>query len=444
MRKYFRIVYEFTEGCVFLLRLVADVCCRVKKPKARIRRAAIVTREDLFPTNHGGAVKIIQTAKYLSFHYDEVLIITQSRNVYFVFRGGQVTQHIYPLIARRAFWLPSCSLRIGSKGFPQCDRWMVLPFYDKNFKFRVLYLAVRRSFDIMQAEFSPFIFACDWASKIYPELPRIGVEHNVEFLRMGTTYDLSTSDIEKMKAFEIKACRSCDRVVAVSDVDRDLLIQNGVEAWRVAVIPLGVDLSDYESIDLEAVNCVRRRYGLLQDDYVIVFHGVLSYKPNYDAVRLLAREIMPRLRSMGCSAKCLVIGSYPPNEFAADDIILTGSVDPLPDYIKVADVAVVPLLEGGGTRLKILEYFAAGLPVISTVKGAEGIKVEHGKEILVEDSMEKISKLINELRCDGVKRRTIGENGWHFVRSLGWDKLAAEYYRLHIEIAQKKTNFRVL
>jgi glycosyltransferase involved in cell wall biosynthesis len=417
-----------------------DVCFRVKKPESQIRRAAIISREDLFPTNHGGAVKIVQTAKHLSFHYDEVLVITQSRYRYFVFRGGEVSEHAYPLIARWAFLVPYSYLRrmVCSTGFPKSECFLAFPLCDRNFKFRVLYLAARRPFEVMQAEFSPFVYACDWASKIYPDLPKITVEHNVEFLRLGTTYNLSTSDIQKMRHFEIKACRSCDRVVAVSEVDRQLLIQNGVEASRLTVIPLGVDLLKYKSIDSESIGSIRREYGLQYGDFIIIFHGVLCYRPNYDAVRLLAREIMPRLRSMGCPAKCLVVGDRPPTEFADDDIILTGSVDSLPPFIQVADVAVVPLLEGGGTRLKIMEYFAAGIPVISTTKGAEGIKAEYGKDILIEDTMDGIAKLINELCLDSVKRLAVGENGRQFVQNFGWDRMSAEYFRLHTEIGKSK------
>lgn len=440
MKIIFRMFYEIYECCSFVLRLMFDVCFRVKKPGAQFRRVAIVTRDDLFPTNHGGAVKIVQTAKYLSFSYDEVLVITQSRHEYYVFRSGEVTKHTYPLIARWVFWIPFSYLwrEIRSTGFPKSEQFLALPICDKNFKFRVLYLAVRRSFDVMQAEFSPFVFACDWASRIYPGLPRIAVEHNVEFLRLGGTYKLSTSDIQKMKDIEIKACRSCDRVVAVSEVDRELLILNGVEASRVSVIPLGVDLSAYKSMDIEAVDSIRREYGLQHGDFIIIFHGVLCYRPNNDAVRLLAREIMPRLRSMGCPVKCLVVGDRPSTEFANDDIILTGSVNRLPPFIQAADVAVVPLLEGGGTRLKIMEYFAAGLPVISTAKGAEGIKAKYGKDILVEDTMDGIAKLVNELCHNSVKRLAIGENGRQFVQEYGWDQLAVEYCRLYTDIIQSK------
>lgn len=442
MKIYSRIVYELYECCAFVLRLVIDVSFRVRKPRARVRRAAIVTRWDLFPVNHGGAVKIVQTARHLSFHYDEVLVITQNRYEYFVFRNGEVSRERYPLIAKWAFRMRSSSLSrmTQSSGFPQYEQWMAMPFFDRNFKFRVLYLAVRRPFGVMQAEFAPFAFACDWASKMYPDLSRIAVEHNIEFLRIGATNNLPASDVQKMKNIEIGACRSCDRVVAVSDVDRDLLVQHGVEASRMSVIPLGVDLSEYQSMDIEAVSAIRRKYGILPDDFTIMFHGVLCYKPNHDAVRLLAREIMPRLRSMGCPAKCLVVGNRPSPEFAADDIILTGAVDRIPPFIQAADVAVVPLLDGGGTRLKILEYFAAGVPVISTAKGAEGINAEYGKDILVEDSMDGIAGLVNELRHDPVKRRAIGENGRMFVQKFGWDRLAEEYCRLYAEVDRSKGN----
>jgi glycosyltransferase involved in cell wall biosynthesis len=141
---------------------------------------------------------------------------------------------------------------------------------------------------------------------------------------------------------------------------------------------------------------------------------------------------------MGCSAKCLLVGRYPSTEFADSDIILTGAVDRLSPFIQAADVAVVPLLDGGGTRLKILEYFAAGVPVISTAKGAEGIKAESGKDILIEDSMDGIAGLINELRANTAIRRTISNNARQFVQNFGWDRLAEDYCLLYTEVMQSK------
>jgi glycosyltransferase involved in cell wall biosynthesis len=433
MKPFVRLKYEIYECCGFIIKLIKDVGCRVRKPVSNIRRVAIVTRNDLFPTNHGGAVKIVNTAKYLSFHYDEVLVVTQSRNVYFVFKEGKLSQHVYPLIAIWAFWIPFRYLRrkIDSTGFPQCDKFMAIPFFDKNFKFRLLYLAIRKPFEVLQAEFSFFVYACDWVSKIYPELTKLVVEHNIEFRRIGDTYNLSNSDIKKIKKFEIKACRSSDHVVVVSEADKDILLQSGVEASRLSVIPLGVDLAEYTTIDHEAVNALKTNYGFCNNDYIIMFHGVLSYKPNFDAVRLIVQEIMPRLRVLGCHFKCLLVGKNPPTEFAADDIIFTGAVEKLAPFIQVANVGVIPLLEGGGTRLKILEYFAAGVPVISTKKGAEGIKAQNGNEILIEDSMSGIANLIYELRYNPAKREIIGKNGRKFVQSYGWDKIAEEYCRLY-------------
>lgn len=437
-----RMYHEFHEFFSFLLRLIIDVCSRVRKPKSGVRRLAIVTRADIFPTNHGGAVKIVQTAKSLSFHYEEVLVITPAAGWYFVFRRGEMIREPCPSFAMVLFQVPQKWLqqKLNTTGFPPGDSFMALPVFDWNFKFRVLYLAVRRPFEVLHAEVAPYVFACDWASWLYPAIPRIVVEQNVEFLRIGATYNLSVADIEKMKQIEIAACRHSDRVVAVSEEDRTLLIDHGVEPWRLAVIPSGVDVAAFASSDSEAAKNVRQQFGLQQEDYVIIFHGVLSYKPNYEAVRLINQEIMPLLRAMGCPAKCLVVGLYPPVEFAAEDIIMTGAVDSLVPYIQAADVAIVPLLDGGGTRLKILEYFAAGVPVISTAKGAEGIKAEQGKDILIEDSMEGIADLVSTLQHDEARRRSIGANGKVFVQRFGWDRLAEDYCSLYREIDAEKLN----
>jgi glycosyltransferase involved in cell wall biosynthesis len=435
-----RIVSEFTEVYTFLCRLIKELFCHRGKPVSQLKRAAIVTRADLFPTNHGGAVKIVQTARYLSFHYDEVLLITQSCTTYYVYRKGKLEEQSYPFFARVAFARPYAWLRskIEASGFPRDDSWMVLPAFDWNFRFRVFFLGIRHPFEVMHAEVAPFIFACDWLSRFYPELPRIVVMQNVEFLRIGKTYNLSADDIKKMKHCEMSACRASDCVVAVSEEDKALLIEHGLDASRIAIIPSGVDLAEYTGTAPETARDMRARYGLRQDDYVIMFHGVLCYKPNLEAVRLINQEIMPRLRSMGCPAKCLVVGLYPPTEYAADDIIMTGAVDRLAPYIQTADVAIVPLLDGGGTRLKILEYFAAGVPVISTAKGAEGIKAEQGKDILIEDSMDGIAALVRELQHDVTRRGIIGANGKTFVQQFGWDRLAEDYCSLYRETAAMK------
>jgi glycosyltransferase involved in cell wall biosynthesis len=113
-----------------------------------------------------------------------------------------------------------------------------------------------------------------------------------------------------------------------------------------------------------------------------------------------------------------------------EDIYFVGSIDDLAEVIPAADLAVVTLQEGGGTRMKILDYFAAGVPVISTSKGIEGIPVENGVEALIIDDFDAISDAIENLLNNPQEGAKLSEAASRFVDSLGWDAIARRYLPL--------------
>jgi len=91
----------------------------------------------------------------------------------------------------------------------------------------------------------------------------------------------------------------------------------------------------------------------------------------------------------------LIIGDNPPSEFTHKNIVFTGMVDKIEDFINTSDVVISPLLSGGGTRLKILEAIACGKVVVSTTVGAEGIDQSQIKDFLkISDDWEEFSKEI--------------------------------------------------
>jgi len=98
--------------------------------------------------------------------------------------------------------------------------------------------------------------------------------------------------------------------------------------------------------------------------------------------------------------------------------------------ITSADLAVVPLQYGGGTRMKILDYFAAGVPVISTEKGIEGIPVTNGREAIIEDDMNSICDAIESLLQNNEKAEEIRQAANNFVNELGWDAVVRRYLPL--------------
>jgi len=146
------------------------------------------------------------------------------------------------------------------------------------------------------------------------------------------------------------------------------------------------------------------------EEDVIVFSGNLEYHPNIAAVRYFRREIWPLLRERRPELKWRLIGRNPAAvaRYTQGDprIETTGEIPDALVELARAKVAVVPLLSGSGTRLKILEAWAAGTPVVSTTMGAEGLAARDGEHLLLADSpsqfAESVARLLacNSLRCN--------------------------------------------
>jgi len=147
-------------------------------------------------------------------------------------------------------------------------------------------------------------------------------------------------------------------------------------------------------------------------------------------VRLIASEILPRLARRGYRAKALAIGRDPPEEPLHDDVIFTGPVPNLAPYLKSADLAVIPLQKGSGTRMKILEYFAAGVPVIATSKAMEGILVENGVHAWIEDDFQAIADAVITLLRDRARAAAQASAARLYVRELDWTSIARRYLAL--------------
>ena len=130
----------------------------------------------------------------------------------------------------------------------------------------------------------------------------------------------------------------------------------------------------------------------------------------------------------------LAVGREAPSASPHPRIHLTGSVDKVAPWLKAADISVVPLLEGGGTRMKIIDCFAAGIPLISTSKGIEGIPVESGKEALVIDDWDDMTEAIVTLVQSPVTAETLAGNGLALARKLDWFEITGEYIELYEQI----------
>ncbi len=128
----------------------------------------------------------------------------------------------------------------------------------------------------------------------------------------------------------------------------------------------------------------------------LMFVGKMDYFPNLDGVKFLVEKIWPRIRALhGDSVRLHLVGSHPPSSFQPERIpgiiFDRNRADIVPVY-KDASICLVPIRSGGGTRVKILEAFALGRPVVSTTIGAEGLAVEHNRHLLIADEPDAFAR----------------------------------------------------
>lgn len=409
-----------------LVQLYQLVFCR-KRPRD-CADILMVTRSDLFPPDHGAAVKIVRTAESLSRLGRKVYLCTDKRREYYCFTDGVMRVQPYPR------WLPLLALprrlallRLLLAGYPWSNAFLYFPLKDFSYIVRALYLATRFPVGAGIAEFPAYVRPLRFVRKLLGGRIVL-VEHNVEYERLREQIrDLSPHAYQQLKRTELDLCAAADAVITVSDNDRLQLLRDGVDPRKLQTIPHGVDLAAFRTTPVAAV---RARYGIPAAALLLVYHGPYSYAPNLQAMTVMARELLPLLARRGLQVKVLAIGSKPPQASLHPDIIFTGAVDSLAAVLPAADLAVVPLREGGGTRMKILDYFAAGVPVISTTKGIEGIPVQHGEHALIVDEMAVMADAIVALAGDRARARQLAEHARDFVEGLGWDAIAARYLPL--------------
>lgn len=178
-------------------------------------------------------------------------------------------------------------------------------------------------------------------------------------------------------------------VTVVSEKERDYLQQFAPPGVVIPVIPNGVDTQTNRPDKTEP------------QPYTLIYTGAVTYNPNYEAVAYFIREVWPLVRRRYPQAHFTVTGgtgSVDISDLARQPgVIFTGYLPEISDAVRASWAMVVPLLHGGGTRLKILESMALGTPVISTPKGAEGLDCTPGTDILIAAEPQAMADAVSDI-----------------------------------------------
>jgi glycosyltransferase involved in cell wall biosynthesis len=227
----------------------------------------------------------------------------------------------------------------------------------------------------------------------------------------------------RLKGYEAEVCRRADRVVAMSDADRDAILTIAPDV-EVTIVPNGVDLEEHTGYDGPA------------QPFDLVFTGKMDFRPNVDAMLWFGREVWPLIRQGRPQAKFAIVGQRPHASLEplreVPGITITGWVPDIRPYIAGATVYVAPLRMGGGTRLKLLQAMAMEAAIVATTLGAEGFPVSHGHQLLLADTPESFAQTVLSLLEEPERRAQLASAARRFVEAnYGWDILVPKLERLY-------------
>jgi glycosyltransferase involved in cell wall biosynthesis len=224
----------------------------------------------------------------------------------------------------------------------------------------------------------------------------------------------------KMETYERKTCRAVKHVIAVSEIDA-LRMKRMFGIDTVTSVPTGVDVAYFAP------------QGTATYISDMVFCGSMDWLPNVDAVVYFLSEVLPLIRERIPGATFTIAGRSPDAKVlkavqGLAGVTVTGKVEDMRPYLWGAKISIVPIRIGGGTRLKIYECMAAGVPVVSTTVGAEGLRYSDGEDIVLADDAGRFADACVRLLTEDAARSGLARNALdHAQRNFSWEAVSREF-----------------
>ncbi|MGI8991375.1 MAG: glycosyltransferase family 4 protein [Bryobacteraceae bacterium] len=381
----------------------------------------------LHPTNRGGQIRSLEMLKRLHLRHEVHFVAYESETAEGLARSSEYCSRAYPVHRPVP---PANSPRFYAQALQNLFSPLPLAvgrYRSAAMRDQVAALIARHPFDAI---------VCDFLSSA-PNIPNIAnavlFQHNVESTIWRRHAEHASGPLRKayfllqarrMMRCERKYCRAAKHVAAVSDNDA-AQIRDLFETRNVTSIPTGVDLDFF-----------RKPHPPPPPVADLAFVGSMAWLPNIDGIAYFVRDILPIVRRRRPNCSLVIAGRAPVPEVLAlakqDPLIqVTGTVDDVRPFVWGSTVSIVPLRVGGGTRLKIYESMAAGVPVVSTPVGAEGLPIEDGQNIALAATPEAFANRCLDLLEDANARARLSGNALKLVTDrFSWESVTRVFERV--------------
>jgi glycosyltransferase involved in cell wall biosynthesis len=369
-----------------------------------------VTPFNLFPPYWGGGVRTYQLIKHLAKNH-EIYVIFPS---YKQFKNKNPEKYQNELKKRGVNILEI-------KLFVSILKRPIIEHLNPFFFFKCLYTIISKKIDLIICDY-PWAGTYVFGLYFLTRKPFILIEHNLEFSIKEQT---RSKFVSLMKLLEVTLCKHAKKITTVCERDKKNLVKFGINKQKLFVIENGFDKKTFypsQKYNQE----IRGKSGIGKNP-LILFCGKLDYPPNKEAVYIIRWKILPRVLEKIPDAKFLIVGGGYEFNIKHNSIIFTGVVDNIERYINASDVVVIPLLKGGGTRIKILEVIACSKRIISTKKGVEGLINELTKPFLkITNDWDNFANYIVESLKEGKNKKVSNE----FVKKYSWEEIYKKFDEL--------------
>jgi glycosyltransferase involved in cell wall biosynthesis len=279
--------------------------------------------------------------------------------------------------------------------------------------------------DVVVLQWTQVAFLVGTVKKHFPSCRVVCVEEDVTFVRLRRESEEAQGLVRgvlgkvrylRERALELKTLRASDLVSVNNYCDRQVLLDAGIEAQKIFLnTPYFKDMADVE------------RNSLSQS---ILFFGAMNREENYEAALWFIDNVLDRLR-VNHEVQFLVLGGNPPEclrRRASDSVRVLGYVEDTSPYFETSLCLVAPLHRGAGIKVKILEAMSAGMPVLTTRVGIEGIPATDGQDFFLCESPEQYAEAIDALLTDNELPHRVGASARGLMRQTFDTKLGVSRF----------------